>query len=213
MQQDTISAFRKNLNDFQDMMANARRMPLSNTMCIVDRERIMSIAGALEADLPAAFAESESVVSNQISIINEANEHAEQTKQNATMRANQFVSDAKTQAQQMVSQAQQQAQDTMQKAQQQANQMLREAQEQAARMVADAENRARQLVSEQEITARANMAAEDLRQSTEEAVAKLYSDVYQHIDEMLVQLDRNFSEKLTDIRMTRQQIDQSIHMR
>ena len=47
----------------------------------------------------------------------------------------------------------------------------------------------------------------------EEAVAKLYADVYQHIDEMLVQLDRNFSEKLTDIRMTRQQIDQSIHMR
>ena len=79
MQQDTISAFRKNLHDLLEFMANAKRMPLSNTMCIVDRERIMSIAGALEADLPTAFAECEGVVNNQISIIAEANERAERT--------------------------------------------------------------------------------------------------------------------------------------
>ena len=48
---------------------------------------------------------------NQISIISEANERAEQTKQNATARANQFMADAKAQAQQMVNQAQQQAQE------------------------------------------------------------------------------------------------------
>ena len=42
---------------------------------------------------------------------------------------------------------------------------------------------------------------------------KLYTDVYQHIDELLMQLDRNISEKLTDIRMTRQQIDQSMGLR
>ena len=74
----------------------------------------------------------------------------------------------------------------------------------------DAERRAAQLVSQQEITARANMEAEELKQSTKEEIERLYHDVYQHIDEVLAQLDRTISEKLTDIRMTRQQIDQSI---
>ena len=41
------------------------------------------------------FAECEGVVQNQITIISEANERAEQTKQNATMRANQYVTDAR----------------------------------------------------------------------------------------------------------------------
>lgn len=80
-------------------------------------------------------------------------------------------------------------------------------------MVQDAERRAAQLVSQQEITARANMEAEELKQSTKEEIERLYHDVYQHIDEVLAQLDRTISEKLTDIRMTRQQIDQSIRVR
>ena len=52
--------------------------------------------------------------------------------------------------------------------------------------------------------------AEEIRQETQAEAEKLYHDVYKHIDDVLVQLDRSISEKLTDIRMTRQQIDQSI---
>ena len=170
MQQDAISAFLKNLNDLEEIVMQAKRVPLSY-MCMLDRERILGLANAITTDLPTVFAECEGVVQNQITIISEANERAEQTKQNATMRANQYVTDAKNQAQQMTAQAQQQAQEMLKKAQQQAAGMVREAQEQAANMVKDAENRARQLVSEQEITARANMEAEELR-SEERRVGK-----------------------------------------
>ena len=130
MQQDAISAFRKNLNDLEEIVMQAKRVPLSN-MCMVDRERILGLANAITTDLPTVFAECEGVVQNQITIISEANERAEQTKQNATMRANQYVTDAKNQAQQMTAQAQQQAQEMLKKAQQQAAGMVREAQEQA----------------------------------------------------------------------------------
>lgn len=119
MQQDAISAFRKNLNDLEEIVMQAKRVPLSN-MCMVDRERILGLANAITTDLPTVFAECEGVVQNQITIISEANERAEQTKQNATMRANQYVTDAKNQAQQMTAQAQQQAQEMLKKAQQQA---------------------------------------------------------------------------------------------
>ena len=80
-------------------------------------------------------------------------------------------------------------------------------------MVGDAEAHAKLLVSEQEIVTRARMEVEDIRQSTQEEIEHLYHDVYKHIDDVLVQLDRSISEKLTDIRMTRQQIDQSISPR
>ena len=49
--------------------------------------------------------------------------------------------------------------------------------------------------------------------ASHEEIEKLYNDLYRHIDEVLAQLDRSISEKLTDIRMTRQQIDQSMSMR
>ena len=91
--------------------------------------------------------------------------------------------------------------------------MLADAKEKAMQMVGDAEERAKQLVSEQEIITRARMEVVEIRQSTQEEIEKLYHDVYQHIDEVLVQLDRSISEKLTDIRMTRQQIDQSMSPR
>ena len=76
MQQDSISAFRNNLNELQDMIAKAKKMPLSSTMCIVDRERLYNILTALENEMPTSFAEAEGIVSNQISIIAEANEMA-----------------------------------------------------------------------------------------------------------------------------------------
>ena len=82
MQQDAISAFRKNLNDLEEIVMQAKRVPLSN-MCMVDRERILGLANAITTDLPTVFAECEGVVQNQITIISEANERAEQTKQNA----------------------------------------------------------------------------------------------------------------------------------
>ena len=40
MQQDAISAFRKNLNDLEETVVSAKRVPLSN-MCMVDRERAL----------------------------------------------------------------------------------------------------------------------------------------------------------------------------
>ena len=86
-------------------------------------------------------------------------------------------------------------------------------QENAMQMVSEAEAHAKHLVSEQEIVARARMEVEETRQSMQEEIDKLYHDVYKHIDDVLAQLDRSISEKLTDIRATRQQIDQSLSPR
>ena len=81
MQQDAISAFRKSLNDLEETLVQAKRVPLSN-MCMLDRERALNLLDSINADMPTVFAECEGVVDNQNSILAEATEHAEQTKQN-----------------------------------------------------------------------------------------------------------------------------------
>ena len=129
MQQDILSTFNQNLKDMQDLVFNAKKVPLMNNLCVVDREQLVKIMDSVLEALPDAFAECETVVQNQISIISEANEMAENTKQEALGKANEMVSEAQQQASQMVAQAQQQANDMLQKAQQQANGMVRDAQE------------------------------------------------------------------------------------
>ena len=88
---------------------------------------------------------------------------------------------------------------------------MKEAEDRVKAMLSEAQAKADQMVSEQEVLTRAQREAENLQQTTQEEVGRLYSDVYHHIDDVLAQLDRSISEKLTDIRLTRQQIDQSMH--
>ena len=167
MQSDDILNFKQNMSELEELILQAKKVPLS-AMCMVDKDRMSRILEALTKEMPTVFTQCQGVVDNQMSILKEASDRAEQTKQTATARANQLLNDAQAQAQKTVAAANQQAQDTVNKAGQQANAMLQEAQERAQNMVQDAERRAAQLVSQQEITARANMEAEELKQSTKE---------------------------------------------
>ena len=161
MQSDDILNFKQNMSELEELILQAKKVPLS-AMCMVDKDRMSRILEALTKEMPTVFTQCQGVVDNQMSILKEASDRAEQTKQTATARANQLLNDAQAQAQKTVAAANQQAQDTVNKAGQQANAMLQEAQERAQNMVQDAERRAAQLVSQQEITARANMEAEEL---------------------------------------------------
>ena len=209
MPTDEIMTYNQNLDELEVLAMQAKRVPLSN-MCMVERDKLTTLVSALTTAAPGVFKECKGVVENQLHILKEATDQAEQTKQGALARASQYVGDAQAQAQKTIQAANQQAQEAMAKAQQQATAMVQEAQEQAQNRLKDAEKRSAQLVSQQEVVARANMEAEELRQSTKEEVERLYGDVYHHIDEVLAQLDRTISEKLMDIRVTRQQLDQSM---
>ena len=208
MQQRTYALF----DELDNLLSAGKKVPLSS-LCMVDRDNCRRLVREILADMPADITAAEGIIQNQASIISEAREIAEQTKAEANMRASRTVNDANANAQQTMATAQQKAQEMLKSAQDQARAMVTDAQEQARKMLAEAEARAKQLVSEQEVMARAQMEAEEIRQGTQEEIAKLYQDVYAHLDDVLAQLDRSISEKLTDIRVTRQQIGQSISAR
>ena len=163
MQSDDISIFKQNMSALEQLILQAKRVPLS-AMCMVDKDKMSHLLEALTKGMPTVFVECQGVIANQKSIVDEAEARAGQIKQTATNQASKLLNDAQAQAQKTVAAANQQAQETVNKAGQQANAMLQEAQERAQNMVQDAERRAAQLVSQQEITARANMEAEELKQ-------------------------------------------------
>jgi vacuolar-type H+-ATPase subunit H len=200
------------LEELTDLIGAGKRVPLSN-LVMVDKERCRKLLDEIHDHLPADMTAAQSVIENQKNIISEARTMAEQTRNDANMRASRAVNEANAQAQSTVAAANRQAQDMLIKAQEQAQAMMADAKDKARQALIDAENRAKQLISEQEVVTRARMEVDEIRQNTQDEVGKLYRDVYAHIDDVLAQLDRSISEKLTDIRMTRQQIDQSMPQR
>lgn len=207
---DKLNAFRQLLDSLDMQVQGGKKVPLTN-FCTIDQNRVVTLINTIKSELPTVIVQAEGIVNNEKVIIDEANEHAMRIKGQAQALANQYLQDAKQRAAQYEDASAQKANEALSKAQQHAAAITQEAEEQVRAMLAEANAKANQMVSEQEVLTRAKMEAENLQQATQEEVGRLYSDVYSHIDDVLAQLDRTISEKLTDIRLIRQQIDQSMH--
>jgi len=158
VQSDDIKIFASKLADLEEMVMQAKRVPLSN-MCMVDRERTLGIISDLIHNSPKVFQHCQEIVGQESVILAEANKKAQATMESASKQAGGIVSDARQKANHRMQEAQSQSQDALNKAQMQAAAMIREAQENAQNMVKDAEARAAHMVSQQEIVARATMEA------------------------------------------------------
>ena len=154
------------LDELENNISMGKRVPLS-TMVMIDRDRCRQLVQDVRAELPADMTAAESIIQNQSSIIAEARDIAEQTKNDANMRANRAVNEANAQAQNTVNMANQKAQEMMMKAQEQSQKMLADAKDKAMQMITDAEAHAKQLVSEQEIVTRARMEVEVSRREVD----------------------------------------------
>ena len=207
---ERLNTFKQLMNNLELMIQGASRVPLTNSY-MIDKNKALQLIKAIQNEMPSTIVECEAVLRNESTIISTAQNEAEQIKNRAQAMATKYRDDTQAKVTQLQAQAAQEAGDTVSKAQREATIMVQEAQEQARAILAEAKQRADQLVSEQEILTRATTEAENLQQSTQQEVAQIYTEVYAHIDGVLAQLERSISEKLTDIRQTRQQIDESMN--
>ena len=207
---DKLNAFRQLLDNLELMLQGGKKVPFTNN-CVIDQDRANELVTAIKAELPTVIVECEGIVRNQKAILDEATERANMVKAQATAHATQYYQDAQLRAKEYEAASGKKADEALTTAQQRAAAIMKEAEDRVKAMLSEAQAKADQMVSEQEVLTRAQREAENLQQPTQEEVGRLYSDVYHHIDDVLAQLDRSISEKLTDIRLTRQQIDQSMH--
>lgn len=214
--QQQLASFDNALRELQNFVNNTRKLPMSNS-CMIDRENLLAMVQRVIACTPTAITEATAVVKNQRSIIDGANKFLENSRQVADEYKQKVLTDveahvnqANQNAHSIIAQAEQEARLKQEDAQQKWNGIVQEANERAQTIIAEAQAEADRRVSETEILNRAQMEAEELKQATQDQIDQLYSDVHAHIDEVLAQLDRSVSEKLTAIRMTRQQFTQNM---
>lgn len=216
----TKDDFRHALEDLQEQVDNAKTIPLTK-MLAVDDNVIRGLIKALHDNLPDAMRECESIIRNQDVILEEANQEktkaagltakARQEWENTQARIKQAENMLNAQAKQFLdtahANAAQQESQIIAEANNQANTIIAQAKTQAESIIADAQAEAARLVSHEEIMVQAAREAAGLRESTQNEMEKLYDDVHQELNEILVCMDRVFSEEVSKVRTTRQQLD------
>lgn len=216
-----LNAFNACLSNLRGMVEAAKPLPIGNG-CIIDRKKLAEELQKLSDSLPSALKDCEIIISNEKSIIDTAKKEAEAIRNNEMATAQKYRDNVKAMVEQLKAQntkeatdllisAKQQAGDLVSEAQRNATEMVQEATDRAKAIIEEAQQKADQLVSEQEILVRAQAEAEALKQSTDQKVEEIYSKLYEHVDGVLAQLEQSISEKLTDIKLTRQQVDENFN--
>lgn len=204
---EDIKLFAAKLAELENVMLMTKTIPFSK-MCTVNREELLGLIRVVAESSPSVFQHSQDIVSRESAILANAEQEYKAQINRATNERTSLIQGGQKKAEQAIAEAKQKADEMIASAQKTASGMVRDAQERAAAILRDAEKRAAMLVSEQEVVARANMEAQETLQNATTRIDGMYSDFYQNIDDMLIYLDNMLSEKLSEVRATRQQVEQ-----
>lgn len=173
----------RELNHLEEMILDSPRIPMSRRT-LVDEEQLLEQLDLVRLNLPAAFAEAETIVRHKDEIILAAEQYAQQIVEAAEQRAaqileeNSVVRQAKLEAQQLWQTVQQECQSAQEQTLAEIENMYREAQEEL-----------------QEVRARAIAEAEAIQNGADDYADQVLSNIEQNISEML-RIIRNGRQQL-----------------
>ena len=167
------------------LLADAYRVPLSKSKCVVDASEMEDLLGQLRMALPRAVTQAQSILADRDRLINEAKKNADEIADKAEAEADAYD---KT---------------TRQKAQETAQAILADAQTRAEQIIFGAQQQAQKMLDENEITRRAQAYAMETRERAEKDADSIYNQACVHADKLLcgaaAALSRSAGE-LTDLR-------------
>jgi cell division septum initiation protein DivIVA len=173
----------RELNRLEEMILDSPRIPMSRRT-LVDEEQLLEQLDLVRLNLPAAFAEAETIVRHKDEIILAAEQYAQQIVEAAEQRASQILEEST-----VVRQAKSEAQQLWQTVQQE----CQSAQEQT---LAEIESLHRQAQEDlQEMRARAIAEAEAIQNGADDYADQVLSNIEQNIAEML-RIIRNGRQEL-----------------
>ena len=95
-----------------DMVQDARSMPLSADMCILERDKVLDMLDEIIAQLPGELKQARTIVESRNELVNQARREADNVIREAQEKANQLVTkeaiyeEAKKRSEELVSQTQ-----------------------------------------------------------------------------------------------------------
>ncbi|MGN0995539.1 MAG: hypothetical protein ACI4PG_01380 [Candidatus Ventricola sp.] len=185
------------------MLADAYRIPLSKSKCVLDASEVEDLLGQLRMALPKAVAQAQGVLADSERLLGEAKARADQIADDADRIYNETVGKAKQFKDEVEAEADAYDKATRQKAQEDAQAILADAQTRAEQIIFGAQQQAQKMVDENEITRRAQAYAMETRERAEKDADSIYSQACVHADKLLcgaaAALSRSAGE-LTDLR-------------
>lgn len=153
---DSIGQARRVIDQLEARINDARRVPMSKTLSIVDAGELIDLIGQLRIVLPHTVVQAQAILEQQKQILGDAKADADaydkQIRQKAQEDSNAIIEDANTRANQIIFSAQQQSQ---------------------------------KLVDDNEITRRAQAYAVETRERAEKDADSIYNQACAQVDKML----------------------------
>lgn len=201
------------LDDIAAVVENARTIPFTQT-CLVQRDLIVDLADTARESLPDDVRQATAVLNERQTIIQQAEQSAEEmatraesyaraTMDSADARVAEMLEQANHEIRRMRADAEEQAQQVIADAHRRANQMVAEANDEGSRRIDAAAAQAERMVVEHEITRRAQVFALELEQHAERMATKARLEADAYVEGKLADLEETLVSSLEGVQRSR----------
>ena len=180
-----MDAVRQLIGQLEDLVTNARRMPLSRTLAIIDTAELVDMIGQLRMALPRSLTEAENVLDMRDQLITDAERQAQEALETADRDARDARLKAQNYDKEVRGAADSYYESVRQRTQQEANSLVQDANTQAQQIVMAAHQKASEMIADTEIMRRANNFAEETRNKAMQEADRVFSQACMQTDKML----------------------------
>ena len=167
---DSIGQARRVIDQLEARINDARRVPMSKTLSIVDAGELIDLIGQLRIVLPHTVVQAQAILEQQKQILGDAKAEADRTADKADEIYTTTVEKAKQ---------------IRQKAQEDSNAIIEDANTRANQIIFSAQQQSQKLVDDNEITRRAQAYAVETRERAEKDADSIYNQACAQVDKML----------------------------
>lgn len=182
---DSIGQARRVIDQLEARINDARRVPMSKTLSIVDAGELIDLIGQLRIVLPHTVVQAQAILEQQKQILGEAKAEADRTADKADEIYTTTVEKAKQFEQEVKADADAYDKQIRQKAQEDSNAIIEDANTRANQIIFSAQQQSQKLVEDNEITRRAQAYAVETRERAEKDADSIYNQACAQVDKML----------------------------
>ena len=182
---DSIGQARRVIDQLEARINDARRVPMSKTLSIVDTGELIDLIGQLRIVLPHTVVQAQAILEQQKQILGEAKAEADRTADKADEIYTTTVEKAKQFEQEVKADADAYDKQIRQKAQEDSSAIVADANTRAEQVIFNAQQQSQKLVEDNEITRRAQAYAVETRERAEKDADSIYNQACVQVDKML----------------------------
>lgn len=182
---DSIGQARRVIDQLEARINDARRVPMSKTLSIVDTGELIDLIGQLRIVLPHTVVQAQAILEQQKQILGEAKAEADRTADKADEIYTTTVEKAKQFEQEVKADADAYDKQIRQKAQEDSSAIIEDANTRAEQIIFSAQQQSQKLVEDNEITRRAQAYAVETRERAEKDADSIYNQACVQVDKML----------------------------